>query len=153
MSYHNGSVWPHDTAMVAAGFARYGMVDKALQLMQGLFDASLFIDLQRLPELFCGFRCRKGEAPTAYPVACSPQAWAVVTVYMLLQSCLQVSIDAGSKRITFNKPQLPVYLTQLKISNLLVGNESIELEIFRYEHDLGIHVLHKPADWEIVVTR
>jgi glycogen debranching enzyme len=153
MSYHNGSVWPHDTTLVAAGFARYGMIDKAMEIMQGLFDASLFIDLQRLPELFCGFRCRKGEAPTAYPVACSPQAWAVTCVYMLLQSCLQVSIDAEAKKLTFNKPQLPPYISELKISNLMAGNDCFELEIFRYEHDLGIHVLHKPADWEIVVTR
>src|SRR5262249_44777269 len=81
MSYHNGSVWPHDTALIAHGFARYGMMREAMQLMQGLFEASLFIELQRLPELFCGFPFRKGEAPTSYPVACSPQAWSVATVF------------------------------------------------------------------------
>jgi glycogen debranching enzyme len=153
MSYHNGSVWPHDTAIIAAGFARYDMTDKAMRLMQGLFDASLFIHLQRLPELFCGFHSRNGEAPTAYPVACSPQAWAVAAVYLLLQSCLRVSVDAAAKQLRFHKPQLPSYLHYLKIDNLPAGKDHFELEIFRYEHDLGIHVLHKPGGWDVVVTR
>ncbi len=97
MSYHNGSVWPHDTALIAYGFARYGFTQEALRLMQGLFDASLFIELQRLPELFCGFPFRRGEAPTSYPVACSPQAWSVAAVFLVLQACLQISIDAFQK--------------------------------------------------------
>src|SRR5690606_5108746 len=71
MSYHNGSVWPHDTAVIAAGMARYGFTEDVIRLTQALFDASLYIDLQRLPELYCGFPARKGEAPTTYPVACS----------------------------------------------------------------------------------
>jgi glycogen debranching enzyme len=153
MSYHNGSVWPHDTALIAYGMARYGLTHEALRLVQGLFDASLFIELQRLPELFCGFPFRRGEAPTSYPVACSPQAWSVAAVFLLLQSCLRISIDAFEKRIVFRRPSLPEYLKQVKISGLRFGEEELNLEILKYEHDLGIHLIKKPKGWEVVTIK
>jgi glycogen debranching enzyme len=153
MSYHNGSVWPHDTAIIAYGFARYGMMSLALQLVQGLFDASLFIDLQRLPELFCGFPFRRGEAPTAYPVACSPQAWSVAAVFILLQACLRLSIDGHKKKLILYKPTLPDYIKHLRISNLKIGDERFDLEIIKYEHDLGIHCMKKPEGWELVTIK
>ena len=78
MSYHNGSIWPHDNALIAAGLARYGFKDHASQILKGLFEASLFVEY-RLPELFCGFYRREGEGPVPYPVACSPQAWSAST--------------------------------------------------------------------------
>src|SRR5690606_23824191 len=99
MSYHNGSVWPHDSAMVAAGMAQYGFISESMKIMDGLFKACLFLDLQRLPELFCGFPWRPGEAPTSYPVACVPQAWSVASIFLLLQACLQISIDAPNKKL------------------------------------------------------
>lgn len=153
MSYHNGSVWPHDTALVAAGMARYGYTEEAMKLMQGLFTACLFLDLQRLPELFCGFSFRHGEAPTAYPVACIPQAWSVAAVFLLLQSCLQISIDAPRKRITFNNPNLPDYLNQVIIRNLKVPDGIFELEFNKHEWDIGIHIISKPRDWHVIVRR
>ncbi|AEV97095.1 amylo-alpha-1,6-glucosidase [Niastella koreensis] len=153
MSYHNGSVWPHDTAIAAYGMARYGMMEPAMRLMQGLFDASLFIELQRLPELFCGFPFRQGEAPTAYPVACSPQAWSVAAVFLLLQACLSISFDGHEKKLTFYKPVLPDYLKEIRISNLRFGNEQFELDLIKYEHDLGIHLIKKPEGWEIVTIK
>ncbi|WP_205510586.1 amylo-alpha-1,6-glucosidase [Longitalea arenae] len=153
MSYHNGSVWPHDTALAAYGFARYGMMQQSLRLMQGLFDASLFIEQQRLPELFCGFPLRRGESPTAYPVACSPQAWSVAAVFLLIQGCLRVTFDAYNKKLTLYKPMLPDYIKQIRISNLRFGNEVFELEMIRYEHDLGIHLIKKPVGWEIVAIK
>src|SRR5262249_41227512 len=88
MAYHDGSVWPHDNAIIAHGFARYGLQQCALQVMRGLFDASTFFELRRTPELFCGFPRRAGEGPTLYPVACSPQSWAAGSVFYILQSCL-----------------------------------------------------------------
>src|SRR5205823_2033432 len=88
MSYHNGSIWPHDNAPIAAGLARYGLKDEALRVMNAMFDASLFFDMHRLPELFCGFERRAGEGPTLYPVACAPQAWAAAAIFLLLQACL-----------------------------------------------------------------
>jgi glycogen debranching enzyme len=153
MSYHNGSVWPHDTAVIAYGFARYGMIREAMQLMQGLFDASLFIELQRLPELFCGFPFRPGEAPTAYPVACSPQAWSVAAVFLLLQACLQIEIDGYEKKFILHNPVLPDYLNEVKISNLKFEGEEFSLEIKKYDLDLGIHLIKKPKGWQLVTIK
>lgn len=153
MSYHNGSVWPHDSAMVAAGMARYGFVKESMQIMNGLFNACLFIDLQRLPELFCGFPWRYGEAPTAYPVACVPQAWSVAAVFLLLQACLQITIDAPRKRLVFKKPHLPPYLDWVVVKNLQVPDGFFEFEFNRYEWDLGIHTISKPDDWQVVVYK
>lgn len=100
MSYHNGSIWPHDNALIAFGLSKYGLQKHVLKIMESIFGASLFMELQRVPELYCGFEKRPGIGPTAYPVACSPQAWAVGTVFMLLQSCLRISINAVNKTIT-----------------------------------------------------
>src|SRR5262249_49371194 len=88
MSYHNGSVWPHDNALIACGLSRYGLREPVLAILSGLFEASHFLELQRMPELFCGFARRNGSGPTLYPVACAPQAWAAGAVYLLLQACL-----------------------------------------------------------------
>ncbi len=153
MSYHNGSVWPHDTALIAYGFAQYGMIREAMRLMQGLFDASLFIELQRLPELFCGFPFRKGEAPTSYPVACTPQAWSVAAVFLLIQACLQITIDGSEKKFIFHNPVLPDYINQIKISNLKFEGETFSLEIVKYDHDLGIHLIKKPEGWQVVTIK
>lgn len=153
MSYHNGSVWPHDTAMVAYGMARYGYLEEAMRLMQGLFEACLYIDLQRLPELFCGFSFRHGEAPTSYPVACVPQAWSVAAVFLLLQSCLQICVNAPEKKLEFNKPQLPHYLDQVIVRNLRVPDGKFDLEFQKYQWDMGIHIISKPKDWEVVVYK
>jgi glycogen debranching enzyme len=153
MSYHNGSVWPHDTALIAHGFSRYGLVREAMRLMQALFDASLFIELQRLPELFCGFPFRKGEAPTAYPVACSPQAWSVAAVFLMLQSCLQITIDGDEKKFVLNNPVLPGYINQIKISRLKFQGEEFLLDIVKYDHDLGIHLTKKPEGWQLVTIK
>ncbi|MBD1421199.1 amylo-alpha-1,6-glucosidase [Sphingobacterium chuzhouense] len=100
MSYHNGSIWPHDNALIAFGLSKYGLQKHVLKIMESIFGASLFMELQRVPELYCGFEKRPGIGPTAYPVACSPQAWAVGTVFMLLQSCVRISINAVNKTIT-----------------------------------------------------
>jgi glycogen debranching enzyme len=97
MSYHNGSVWPHDNALIAAGLAHYGFKDNVLQILAGMYEASLFLERRRLPELFCGFERRPGEGPTLYPVACSPQAWSAATVFMLPRP-----FDQGNRR-----PRLP----------------------------------------------
>src|SRR4029453_248304 len=74
MSYHNGSIWPHDTSLCAAGIARYGHREAAVQLLRSAFEAAVHFDM-RLPELFCGFPRVQGVPPIAYPVACMPQAW------------------------------------------------------------------------------
>ena len=93
MSYHNGSVWPHDNSLIAAGFARYGHKDAIDRLFKGLFDAAAYMDLRRLPELYCGFQRGRERGPTLYPVACSPQAWAAGTPLLLLQSSLGLEFN------------------------------------------------------------
>jgi glycogen debranching enzyme len=150
MSYHNGSVWPHDTAIAAYGMARYGLMEQSMRLMQGLFDASLFIEQQRLPELFCGFPFKRGQAPTAYTVACSPQAWSVAAVFLLMQACLRISFDGYHKKLTLYKPMLPDYIKEIKVSRLRFGDEEFELGVIRYDRDIGIHLVKKPVGWELV---
>jgi glycogen debranching enzyme len=130
MSYHNGSVWPHDNALVAAGLARYGQKDEACRILTGLFEASLFVEY-RLPELFCGFRRREGEGPVPYPVACSPQSWAAAAVFMLLQSVLGMKIEAAASRVVFARPMMPELLDYISIKNLQVKGGSVDLFIQR----------------------
>jgi glycogen debranching enzyme len=109
MSYHNSSVWPHDNALIAARFARYGLKECAATVVAGLLDASLFFDLHRLPELFCGFPRRAGESPTLYPVACAPQSWASGAVFLLLEACLGLGLSTPEQKVVFSKPFLPVF--------------------------------------------
>lgn len=150
MSYHNGSVWPHDTAVIAAGMARYGFTEDVIRLTQALFDASLYIDLQRLPELYCGFPARKGEAPTTYPVACSPQAWSVASVFLLIQSFLQIRIDAMERKVSFRNPTLPEFMDHLWISNLKCGEGYLNFKIYREGTSVYVSILEKPEGWQVV---
>ncbi|HBG04488.1 MAG TPA: amylo-alpha-1,6-glucosidase, partial [Geobacter sp.] len=112
MSYHNGSIWPHDNALVAYGLARYGFTRDAIVVLEGIFEASLAMELQRLPELFCGFKRRGDSSPILYPVACAPQAWAAASVYLLLQGCMGLSIDAEKGQVRFAYPALPPFLNK-----------------------------------------
>jgi glycogen debranching enzyme len=153
MSYHNGSVWPHDNALIAAGMASYGFKQGALSILSGLFDASLFLDLHRLPELLCGFTRRPGESPTLYPVACSPQIWSSAAVFLLLQSCLGLLIEAPRARLSFSQPVLPPFLESIEIKNLRIGEAVVDLSLERHAQDVGINVLRREGRVEIVVTK
>ena len=141
MSYHNGSVWPHDNALIAWGMARYGFKEPVHNILTGLFDTSLFVELHRLPELFCGFVRRPGEGPTLYPVACAPQAWAAGSVFLLLQACLGLSIHGAEERIRFSGPTLPQFLEEVRIENLRVGKATVDLLLQRHPQDVSIRVL------------
>ncbi|HEY9364404.1 MAG TPA: amylo-alpha-1,6-glucosidase [Chitinophagaceae bacterium] len=153
MSYHNGSVWPHDNALIAYGLSLYGQQREVLKIMQSLFDASLFIELQRLPELYCGFTCKPNEGPTAYPVACSPQAWSVAAVFMVLQACLKIEINALEKKVIFNKPTLPEYLSEMSVLNLKLGNQNCHFILRRHDNDVGTTILQKPDDWKFIIIK
>jgi glycogen debranching enzyme len=153
MAYHNGSVWPHDNALIAAGFARYGLRGSVLPIMTGLFEVSRFVDLQRLPELFCGFDRRPGEGPTLYPVACAPQSWAAASVLMLLQACLGLHIDGTAGRISFTHPRLPEFLQEVWVRNLRVGNAVLDLLLVNHRNDVGIHVQKREGEVEIVTVK
>lgn len=153
MSYHNGAVWPHDNALVALGLSRYGFKEEATRVLTGLFDASIFLDLNRLPELFCGFERQRGAGPTLYPVACDPQAWASGAVFLLLQACLGLSIRANEKRVCFDHPALPPFLQEVAIRDLKVGTASIDLHFGRHDDDVTVHVMRRDGDVEVEITK
>ncbi len=132
MAYHNGSVWPHDNALCARGLARYGRKSSAVRLLQALFEAAVNFDM-RLPELFCGFPRRRGEPPTAYPVACLPQAWAAGSPFMMLEACLGVTIDAARSEVRIAQPMLPEGIDWLEISDLRVGKDLVTLMFRRVD--------------------
>jgi glycogen debranching enzyme len=153
MSYHNGSIWPHDNAMIAAGLARYGMKAEAMRIMGALFDASQYVDLERLPELFCGFHRRRAEGPTLYPVACAPQSWAAGAVFMLLQACLGLNIDGRARRVTLHQPQLPRELHRMRLQRLRVGDGELDLELQRHGDDVSVNVLTRPGGVAVTVVK
>jgi len=152
ISYHNGSIWPHDNSLIAAGLARYGFKSLAGRIFSDMLDASTEIELYRLPELFCGLHRRNGEGPTLYPVACSPQAWAAASTFMFLQASLGLVLDAQRKQIRFEGPYLPEHFTQLWIKNLTLGTGSVDILIERRSGMVRLQTLDKRGDVEVVVT-
>jgi glycogen debranching enzyme len=153
MSYHNGSIWPHDNAVVARGLARYGLKDYVVRVFDGMFDASQFVDLHRMPELFCGFDRRPGEGPTLYPVACAPQAWAAAAVFSLLESSIGLEIDAPQRSIAFRYPALPRWLKRMEIKNLSIGEATLDLLLERHEHDVGVNVTRRQGQVQVLVVK
>jgi glycogen debranching enzyme len=153
MGYHTGSVWPHDNALIALGLARYGLAKKALQIWTGIFGAGIYFDLQRMPELFCGFSKAPGEGPVSYPVACAPQSWAAASVFSLLQACLGLEIKGGESRISFTSPHLPTSISELRIHNLDVGGSILDLQLVRYDEDVSINVLRREGDVQIITLK
>lgn len=130
MSYHNGSIWPHDTAMCGAGLARYGERESVVRLMSGTFESAVHFNM-RLPELFCGFTRAPGEAPIAYPVACLPQAWSAGSAFMLMQACLGLEIDGWDGEIRVTRPRLPIGIDTLTLRHLGVGATKVDLTFQR----------------------
>jgi glycogen debranching enzyme len=153
MSYHNGSVWPHDNGLVAAGFSRYGLDGMIAAPFGGLFDASTVVDNYRLPELFCGFHRRTGEGPTLYPVACSPQAWSSGVVFQLVQACLRLSIDGYARRLSVERAILPPFLTYLRLLNLQLPFGEIDLLFEQQPLDVSVAVLRKVGDFEVRILK
>ena len=153
MSYHNGSIWPHDTALVAAGLARYGCTDAATRILGAMFDLSRVVDIHRLPELICGFHRRESEHPTLYPVACAPQAWASAAVFLLLEACIGLRLDAVARRVSFTRGTLPETIDWLQLSNLSVGGARVDLRLERHPHDLGVTVLRREGAVDIVAVK
>jgi glycogen debranching enzyme len=153
MSYHNGSIWPHDNALVAAGLARYGFTRPAARITTAMFDLSQSVDFYRLPELLCGFHRRAGEHPTLYPVACAPQAWAAGAVYMLLQACLGLHIRATDRTVSLRRAVLPDNVEWIRLTNLTVADARVDLLLTRHTHDVGITVLDRQGEIEIVAIQ
>jgi glycogen debranching enzyme len=141
MSYHDGSIWPHDNALIALGLARYGLKHSVEHLFGALFDAAAYMDLRRLPELFCGFRREKGRGPTLYPVACAPQAWASATPFTLLEAALGLEFDASHGEIRLRNPRLPAFVNDVVLRDLQLGPSSVDLRVRRHGNDVSLEVL------------
>lgn len=141
MSYHNGSVWPHDNALIALGFARYGFRNAVGRVFKGMFNAASYMDLARLPELFCGFRRGAGNGPTLYPVACAPQAWASATPFALLQASLGLEFEPATNEIRLRNPGLPAFLDKVVLRNLRLGQSSVDLRLRRHGDEVSVQVI------------
>jgi glycogen debranching enzyme len=124
-----------------------------MQLLTGLFEASLYFDMRRMPELFCGFARQPGEGPVPYPVACAPQAWSAASVFLLLQSCLGLSINGPKAQVYFVNPCLPTSLDELRIHNLEVVGGMVDMLLVRHEQDVNVKVLRNQGGVEVTVIR
>ncbi len=151
MSYHNGSVWPHDNGLIALGLARYGQKQAAAQVFSGLFDAATYMDLRRLPELFCGFSRRQRNAPTQYPVACSPQAWASATILSLLQASLGLELSEASGEIAFYQPVLPNFIDELHLRGLKLSQGSADVLLHRHGNEVAVTVTRRDGSVVVLV--
>ena len=140
MSYHNGSIWPHDNALIALGFARYGLKRAVTQTFKGLFDAATYMDLRRLPELFCGFQRQRGRGPTLYPVACAPQAWASATPFSLIEASLGLEFDPEHGEIRLRNPRLPSFLDEIRLRNLQLDDATVDLKIRRHHDEVALDI-------------
>jgi glycogen debranching enzyme len=154
MSYHNGSVWPHDNGLIAEGLSRYGFDDLVVRPFAALFDASVAMDANRLPELVCGFRRRPGEGPTLYPVACSPQAWASGVVFQLVQACTRLSVDVAAKRLELRRPMLPPFLNHLRFTNLRLPFGTVDLLLERAPAgEVAVKVQRQTGSFQVEVSQ
>jgi len=132
LSYHRGSVWPHDNSLVAHGMALYGFRNEVKEIFTSLYQAALNFRDYRLPELFCGVQRHEHDEPVHYPVSCSPQAWASGTFFLLLTSLLGIRPSAPRKELNIVNPVLPDWLDYLHIRNLSVGKSRVSLDFSRH---------------------
>ena len=154
ITYHNGSIWPHDNAMIAQGLAAYGYKEGTHRIMSALLDASGVLEFHRLPELYCGFPRRPGQGPIEYPMACAPQAWASGSVFLLLRACLGLTVDASKRQITFTRPTLPSFLKEVRIEGLRAGEGSADIVLHYHQpDDVGVNVLGRSGGVEVVVVK
>jgi glycogen debranching enzyme len=152
MSYHNGSIWPHDNALIALGLARYGLKHSVDHVFKGLFDAASYMDLRRLPELFCGFQRQRRRGPTLYPVACAPQAWASATPFTLLEAALGLEFDAKRGEIRLRDPRLPAFLNEVVLRDLRLGPSSVDLRIRRHGEEVSLEVLRTRGQIQVSIV-
>ena len=152
MSYHNGSIWPHDNALIALGLARYGLKHSVAHLFKALFDAATYMDLRRLPELFCGFRRERRRGPTLYPVACAPQAWAGATPFTLLEAALGLEFDAQRGEIRLRNPRLPGFLNEVVLRDLQLGPSSVDLVVRRHGDEVSLEVLRTRGQIQVSIV-
>lgn len=151
MSYHNGSVWPHDNALIAQGFARYGRKRQINDIFSGLMRATAYMDGRRIPELYCGFRRRRGRGPTLYPVACSPQAWAAAAPFALVEAMLGLTFDPEHSTLRLTDPVLPDLTDRITLRNIAVGNGRVDLSIKKAAGGSHVEVLKTSGAARVIV--
>ena len=151
MSYHNGSIWPHDNALIGLGLGNYGFRRGVGAIFEGLVAAPSYMEDRRIPELFCGFRRRTGRAPTLYPAACSPQAWAAGAPFMLLQGMLGVTFDPAARRIRLVRPRLPQLVGGVKVHNLSLGGGNVDFTLHRQGARVALQVLRATGGIEVTI--
>ncbi|TXM94150.1 amylo-alpha-1,6-glucosidase [Methylobacterium sp. WL116] len=153
MSYHNGSIWPHDNAIIAMGLARYDLKHEAARIFQGMFETALYQDQKRLPELFCGFMRRRQRGPVSYPVACSPQAWAAAAPFAFLSACLGLELDHARNRVRLRNPILPAFLDGVSLYNVRLGDSRVDLRFQRHGSDVTVSVTRRLGDAQVAVLK
>jgi glycogen debranching enzyme len=152
-SYHNGSIWPHDNALIAMGLARYGHVDLATRVASTMLDAAGHMDLRRLPELFCGMRKQRDKGPILYPVACSPQAWAAAAPFGLLQACLGLEVDATQRMARLRYPRLPAGIDSLSVRGLPIADAQVDLVLRRHGDDVSVNIVRRSGEAEVLTLQ
>jgi len=151
VGYHTGSIWPHDNALIAAGLKACDATDGANLIAGRLIEAAQWFPDLRLPELFCGFARSEVGAPVAYPVACSPQAWAAAAPFFLIQTMLGLRADASARRVVLMRPTLPEWLTKLTITGLPVGDDSVDLLVHRWRGRTSAELLGRRGSIDVVI--
>jgi glycogen debranching enzyme len=151
VGYHTGTIWPHDNALIAAGLKAVGSADGANLIAGRLIEAAQWFPDLRLPELFCGFARDDVGAPVAYPVACSPQAWAAAAPFYLIQTMLGLRADASARRLELIRPTLPEWLTKLTISGLPVGDDSVDLLVHRWRGRTSAELIGRRGSIEVII--
>ena len=153
MSYHNGSVWPHDNALIAIGLARYGHKAEVLRIFQGLIGAAFTDEFRRLPELFCGFSRRSRRGPTSYPVACSPQAWAAAAPFALIAAATGLELKHDEELVRLSKPALPVFLDDLRLHDVSVAGSRLDLRLSRAGDDVTTAVTRREGKAALMIVK
>ena len=149
MSYHNGSVWPHDNALIALGMSRYGLHEHVDKVFEAVLAAASYMELRRLPELFCGFRRRPGAGSTLYPVACSPQAWASGALFQMIQALLSIEFQPGAKEIRFRNPRLPPSIDLLTLRQFHMSGALVDIELQRSGAHVSMRVLRSVGEVQV----
>jgi glycogen debranching enzyme len=151
MSYHNGSIWPHDNALIALGLSRYDQSQSVERLFSGLFEAATYMEMRRLPELFCGFQRSRRRGPTLYPVACAPQAWASATPFTLLEASLGLEFDPFANEIRLRNPRLPAFLDWVVLRNVQLGASSVDIKVRRHVSQVSVELLQRRGHVQVSV--
>ncbi len=153
MSYHNGTIWPHDNALIAQGMAHYGRIADAHKLICDIYEVAKLQPNYRLPELFCGFKKQEMFDPVQYPVSCSPQAFASAAMFQFMQICLNMKPDALNSTLHIDQPQLPDFFNYLNINGLRLGNAVIDLSFAKVNQDTVCNILKKSGQVKVLIEK